>query len=180
MKVRYVKILEPCYHNTLKKIKNKIGENNIRISVDETINIKGRYGANLLVGILKSNTPTRPFLLTCKVLEKTYHSTVVRFINDELKMLWPLGGNDEKVLLMLLYAAPYMTKTGDTLSFLLKFNSRYVCSSHDEQDCRETPYHVQVYKEILPNMPLLAPEPVLIGGELGWKPLYLIAIILRV
>jgi hypothetical protein len=42
------------------------------------------------------------------------------------------------------------------------------------------PYHVQVYKEILPNMPLLAPEPVLIGGELGWKPLYLIAIILRV
>ncbi|XP_025416349.1 uncharacterized protein LOC112687696 isoform X3 [Sipha flava] len=138
MKVRYVKILEPCYHNTLKKIKNKIGENNIRISVDETINIKGRYGANLLVGILKSNTPTRPFLLTCKVLEKTYHSTVVRFINDELKILWPLGGNDEKVLLMLLYAAPYMTKTGDTLSFLLKFNSRYVCSSHDEQDCRES------------------------------------------
>jgi hypothetical protein len=47
-------------------------------------------------------------------LEKTNHSTVARFINDGLKLLWPLGENDEKVLLMLSDAAPYMTKTGDT------------------------------------------------------------------
>jgi len=107
--------LEPCYYNTLTKIKNEIGENNIWIAVDETTDTNGRYVANLLVGILKSNTPTRPFLLTCKVSEKTNHSTVARFINDGLKLLWPLGGNDEKVLLMLSDAAPYMTKTGDTL-----------------------------------------------------------------
>lgn len=69
MKVRYVKIISSrVNHSILTKIKNKIGENNIWI--DETTDTNGRYVANLLVGILKSNTPTRPFLLTCKVLKK--------------------------------------------------------------------------------------------------------------
>lgn len=58
---------------------------------------------------------TRSFLLTCKVSEKTNHSTVCQFVNDGLELLWPLGGNDEIVLLMLSDAAPYMLKTGQSL-----------------------------------------------------------------
>jgi len=172
----------PCYNNTLLDIKNKIGENNIWIAVDETTDTNSRYVANLLVGILKSNTPTRPFLLACKVLEKTNHSTVARFINDGLKLLWPLGGNDEKVLLMLSDAAPYMTKAGDTLKIFYPNLIHVTCLAHMfnrvAEKTREmfpnvnklvsnikkvflkSPYHVQVYKEISPNIPL-PPEPVL-------------------
>jgi hypothetical protein len=36
-------------------------------------------------------------------------------VNDGLKLLWPLGGNDEKVLLMLSDAAPCVVKTGRSL-----------------------------------------------------------------
>lgn len=92
------------------------------------------------MGILKSNTPTRPFLLTCKFLKNTNHSTITRFINDGLKFLWSLGGNDEKVLLMLSDAALYITKTGDTLVVFypnLIHVTCVLCSSDDEQGCRE-------------------------------------------
>jgi hypothetical protein len=37
-------------------------------------------------------------------------------VNDGLKLLWPLGGNYEKVLLMLSDSAPYMVKTGQQLA----------------------------------------------------------------
>ncbi|XP_060837117.1 uncharacterized protein LOC132919483 [Rhopalosiphum padi] len=174
--------LPHCYDKTLSNIKNEIGENNIWIAVDETTDINGRYVANLLVGILKSNHPTRSFLLTCKVLEKTNHSTVARFVNDGLKLLWPLGGNDEKVLLMLSDAAPYMVKTGQSLKVFYPNLIHVTCAAHMlnrvAEKVREmypdvnslinnikkvflkAPYHVQVYKELLPDIPL-PPEPVL-------------------
>jgi len=86
--------------------------------------------ANLLVGILKSNHPTRSFLLACKVLVKTNRSTVARFVNDGLKLLWPLGGNDEKVLLMLSDAVPYMVKTGQSLTVFYANLIHVTCVAH--------------------------------------------------
>lgn len=38
------------------------------------------------------------------------HSTVSRFINDSIKILWPAGGKDEKSMIFLSDAAPYMVK----------------------------------------------------------------------
>jgi len=74
MKERYLResYLRPCYYNNLSEIKNKIGENNISIAVDETTDRNDRYVTNLLVGTLKSNTPTYPFFLACTVLEKKF------------------------------------------------------------------------------------------------------------
>lgn len=86
--------------------------------------------SNLLVGILKSNHPTCSFLLTCKVLEKTNHSTVAWFVNDGLKLLWPLGENDEKVLLMLSDAAPYIVKSGQSLKVFYSNLIHVACVAH--------------------------------------------------
>lgn len=85
------------------------------MSVDETTDINGRYIANFVVGILSAENVGQSYLLACKEFKKINHSTMARFINDTLKILWPLGGNDEKVLLMLTDAAPYMVKTGEYL-----------------------------------------------------------------
>jgi len=115
-------------------------------------------------------------------LEKTNHSTVARFVHDGLKLLCPLGGNDEKVLLMLSDAVPYMIKTGESLKILYPNWIHVTCLAHMfhriAENVREmfpnvnklfsnikkvflkAPYHVQVYKEILPNISL-PPEPVL-------------------
>jgi len=103
------------FDKTLDSIRILVGDSNIWFTVDETTDLKGRYIANLLVGVLKNDMPTQPYLISCKELGKTNHSTVSRFINNSLKTLWPLGGHDEKVLLMLSDAAPYMAKTGDVL-----------------------------------------------------------------
>jgi hypothetical protein len=94
-----------------------------------------------------------------------------------------LGGNDEKVLLMLSDAAPYMTKTGDTLKVFYPNLIHVTCVAHMMNKVAEkvremfsnvnklisnlkkvflkAPYHVQVHKEILPNVPI-SPESVLI------------------
>jgi len=86
-----------------------------RIAVDETTDTNSRYIANLLVGVLKHDAPSQPYLLACKKLTKTNYSTVSRFINDSLKILWPAGRNDENLRLFLSDAVPYVVKTGDSL-----------------------------------------------------------------
>jgi hypothetical protein len=45
--------------------------------VDETADKCGRYIANLLIGVLNEETPT-------KELGKTNHKTIVRFVQDRL------------------------------------------------------------------------------------------------
>jgi hypothetical protein len=86
--------------------------------------------ANFLVGIFKLNHPTRSFFLTSTVLEKTNHSTVAQFVNDGLKLLRSLGGNDEKVLLMLSDAAPSMVKTGQSLAVFYTNLIHVTCVAH--------------------------------------------------
>ena len=68
----------------------------------------GRYIANFIVGKLDSENPAKPYLIYCKPLDQTNHSTVARFINDGLKVLWPNGVKEEKVLLLYTDAAAYM------------------------------------------------------------------------
>lgn len=68
--------LGPFYNETLSTIREIIGDSHIWFAVDETTDITGRYIANLLVGILKSDVPTQPYLLACRELQKTNHSTV--------------------------------------------------------------------------------------------------------
>jgi hypothetical protein len=56
-------------------------------SVDETTDSCGRFIANLIVGKLDSRKFFPPHLVAVKVLEKTNHSTVARFVNDSLSKL---------------------------------------------------------------------------------------------
>jgi len=81
--------LEPCYNKTIENIKEKVGDSYIFLIVDETTDIIGNYIAYLLIGALSSENSCNPFLIACKKLEKINHSTISRFINDGLRILWP-------------------------------------------------------------------------------------------
>jgi len=173
--------LGPLFDKTLESIRIFIGDSNIWFTVDETTDLKGRYIANLLVGVLKNDMPTQPYLISFKELDKTNHSTVSRFINNSLKTLWPLGGHDEKVLLMLSDAAPYMVKTGDVLKVFYPNIIHTTCLAHMlnriaekvreiypnvntlinniKKSFLKAPSRVQLYREELPGVPL-PPEPV--------------------
>lgn len=122
--------LGPCYSRVIISIREIIGDSDIWISVDETTDTNGRYIANLLVGFLKHDTASQAYLLASKELPKTNHSTVSRFINDSLRILWPEGGNDEKVRLLISDAAPYMIKTGDSLKIFYPNIIHVTCVAH--------------------------------------------------
>ncbi|KAL4141465.1 hypothetical protein QTP88_004102 [Uroleucon formosanum] len=182
MKALRRSFLHPCDVSTIEKIIEKIGDSYIYLVVDETTDINGSYIANLLVGVLNEQSPSKPFLIVCKKLDKTNHSTISRFVNDSLGILWPHGGNDEKVLLLCSDAAPYMIKVSKTLNVFFPNMIHISCLAHMIQRLAEkvremypnvntlvsnlkkvflkAPQRVDVYKEIMPNVPL-PPEPVL-------------------
>jgi len=174
--------LRPCYQNVISQIKNEVGDSYIWISVDETTDINGRFIANLIIGILHREKAKRSYLISCKELVKTNHFTVTRFVNDSLKILWPTGGNDDKVLLLLNDAAPYMVKSGDVLKVLYPNLIHVTCLAHGLNRVAEkvrdmfpnvnkfvnnikkiflkAPSRVEVYREIMQDIPLPS-EPVL-------------------
>jgi hypothetical protein len=66
--------------------------------------------AKLVAGKLDTEVPSSPHLICSKVLHHTNYSTVSRFVNDGLKMLWPTGVHEEKVLILFSDTAAQMLK----------------------------------------------------------------------
>ena len=120
------------YESTLESIRSDIGGNCVWISVDETTDLCGRYIANFVVGKLHPDEPGNPHLLACKVLEKTNHSTIARFVNDSLRLLWPseIENNCCKVLVLLTDAASYMLKAAKALQVFYPNLIHVTCLAH--------------------------------------------------
>ena len=100
--------LSNIYVEVLGEIRADLSNDLIWISADETTDSCGRYIANLIVGKL-SKEPSIPHLVACKVLEKTNHSTIARFINDSIKSLFPDYSMDEKICVFVSDGAPYVS-----------------------------------------------------------------------
>lgn len=173
----------PVYVKILKTIRNTIGDNHIWFSVDETTDSCGRYVANLIVGVLNEETPTKGFLISCKQLDKTNHTTISRFVSEGLVSFFlPEAVPNEKILLMLTDAAAYMTKSASALKIFYPNLIHCTCLAHGVNRVAEhirskfplvndlissgkrifvkAPLRVQAFKDKLPNTPL-PPEPVL-------------------
>lgn len=178
------KCLLSLHDSVLDSIRSDIGGNSVWVSVDETTDSCGRYIANFIVGKLCQEEPGKPHLLSCKMLEKTNHSTVARFVNDSLQLLWPTESESDcyKVCLLITDAASYMLKAGKSLQVFFPNLIHVTCLAHGFHHVAEEirslfpsvnkvisigkkvflkePAHVQLYKDRLPEVPL-PPEPVL-------------------
>jgi hypothetical protein len=82
----------------LENIKGNIGDAFIWVAVDETMDSVGRFIANIVAGKLDTEVPSNPHLICSQVLYHKNHHTVARFMNDKIKVLWPTGVHEEKVL----------------------------------------------------------------------------------
>ena len=171
-----------CYEATVKKIQTCIGSSPIWISVDETTDACGRYITNFIVGALSPTQSSTPFLLNTEALSAANHSTIAKFVVDSLNILWPARLENDKVLLFLSDAAPYMVKSGKALCVLFPKMVHVTCLAHaihrvaeDIRDAFPTvdkliatvkkvfvkaPYRVLRFKEMAPGVPL-PPEPIL-------------------
>ena len=130
--------MDSCYVDILEKIRADIGDSYIWISADETTDTLGRFIANLIVGKLDSEAASKPYLIYCKPLVTTNSSTIARFINDGLKVLWPDGVKEERVLLLYTDAAAYMLKAGKSLNVFYPNLVHVTCMAHALQRVAET------------------------------------------
>jgi hypothetical protein len=87
----------------------------------------GCFVANLIVGKLHPEAPSKSFLIFSKVLEYTNHSTVKQFVNDGLKVLWSERVQEEKVLVLYSDAEAYMPKAATALKVFYQNLIHFTC-----------------------------------------------------
>lgn len=177
MNQHYVKI---TYQHVLDEIRNDLNDSIIWISADENTDSCGLYIANLIIGKLELESSSS-YLVGCKELEKTNHSTIARFVNEGIKKIFPDPSVDERVYIFLSDAAPYMIKAAKALQVFYPNLIHVTCFAHgvhrlaEEVRCTfgkvnklisstkkvflKSPARIKAYKEKLPTVPL-PPEPV--------------------
>lgn len=174
--------LEKVYDSTLDKIRSEIGDSCIWVSVDETTDSLGRSIANLIVGKLDEEKPQNSHLIYSREMEKTNANSVAYFVNSGLKLLYPNGVKDEKVLILYTDAAAYMLAAGKLLKVFFQNLIHVTCLAHALHRVAEeirnqfpkvndlissvkkvflkSSTRVAAFKEKCPNLPL-PPAPIL-------------------
>jgi Glu-tRNA(Gln) amidotransferase subunit E-like FAD-binding protein len=78
--------VDSLHEEVMDELKSNISNNFIWFSVDEITDVCERYIANLMIGILHEESPTK----ASKELEKTNSNTVTKFVHDELTKIFYL------------------------------------------------------------------------------------------
>jgi hypothetical protein len=108
-------------------------------------------------------------------MEKTNHSTVARFVNDSLRLLWQ-GGKENEFVVFLSDAGPNMIKAGSSLNIFYPKLIYFTCLVHGinrvvkvitqlfpdadsvisnmKNVFLKVPLRVNTYKEKLPVVPM--------------------------
>lgn len=172
--------LPECYKEVFEQIRLDLQGSRVWISIDETTDSQKRYVASFLIGKLDSERFHAPYLSNCAFLKKADSSTMARFINDSLRMLWP---NFDSSLLKVFVsdAAPYMVKCGKDLKVFYPDMNHITCIAHGVHRVAETvrymfddindvisnvkqvflkaPSRLEIWEETCPNLQH-PPEPI--------------------
>ncbi|KAL4148721.1 hypothetical protein QTP88_002890 [Uroleucon formosanum] len=122
--------VDDCYQDTLAKIRNCVSNNKIWVSIDEMTDVEGRFVANVIIGVLRTDGPGEIFLLNTEELEKANHQTIFKLFDKSMSILWPQGVHHDNVLLFLSDAAPYMVKSGKVIQALYSKMIHVTCIVH--------------------------------------------------
>lgn len=170
------------YEEVINKIRFNIAGHKIWVSVDETTDVQGRYIANIIIGTLEVDKPGKVYLLNSEVLEKINHSTITKFFDRSMFLLWPGGIHHDDVLLFVSDAAPYMIKAGKSIGVLYSKMIHITCLAHGvhriaeeirgrfanvdkliakvKQIFLKCPARILFFKNKAPNIPL-PPQPII-------------------
>lgn len=174
--------LDDCNNEIMEKIRRRVFNRKIWVSLDETTDAEGRFIANVIIGTSEEDTAGPIFLLNTEELEKINHSTVSKLFDKSLGILWPDGIRHDDVLLFLSDAAPYMIKCGKSLNALYSKMVHVTCAAHGlhrvseevrnqfstvdkivanvKNIFKKAPSRVQIFKNYAPEIPL-PPEPII-------------------
>ncbi len=118
------------FHETLRKVREKVGSHYVYITVDETTDARGDYVANLLIGTLTRSEVGSPFLIASGTLERTNGSTVSAFVNDSLIRFYEGKPFSDLILVLVTDAAPYMGVVGRNLKEIYSNLIHVTCVAH--------------------------------------------------
>lgn len=170
------------YEERMEEIRTMVKNKYIWISVDETTDSVGRYIANLIVGVLDGNA-SPCYLVAVGQLAQTNNLTVARFVNESLTRLYLPGAvPHEKIVMIVTDAASYMIKAAQHLKIFFPNLFHVTCVAHGMNRIAEAiraeyplvnklisnvkkiflkaPLRVEVYRNMLPDIPL-PPQPVI-------------------
>ena len=170
-----------AYENCIEIIKKGLEGKSIWISIDETTDSLKRKVANVIIGELKCEDYSKPYLAKCTFLETADSAAIARLANDTLNELWP--GFDKQLLKVLISdAAPYMVKAGKDLKIFYPSLIHVTCLCHGlhrvcelvrelypevnkliasiKKVFKKAPDRVTTFKQSYPNLPF-PPEPVI-------------------
>ncbi|KAL4123302.1 hypothetical protein QTP88_015500 [Uroleucon formosanum] len=122
--------IDDVYNKTIENIKTEIGENKIWVSIDETCDVEGRFIANVVVEVLKTDSTGNIFLLHSEQLDRTNHTTICKLFDKAMGILWSGSINYDNVFLFLTDAAPYMVKAGSVLKSFYTRMVHTTCVAH--------------------------------------------------
>ena len=169
--------LKVCYEEKIDFIKNKIKGKKVWVSIDETTDACGRYTGHFIIGILSNiKEECQSFLINTQNFEVTNSTTIARFFEDTIGMVSPHVIDRNDILLVITDAAPYMIKAVKALNVLYPKMMHVTCLVHIlHRVCEEirflfpnidslisnakkiftkSSYRNQIFKEILPDVPL--------------------------
>ncbi|ODM86637.1 hypothetical protein Ocin01_20045, partial [Orchesella cincta] len=129
------------YTEIIEGIRREIGNRPIWMCVDETTDATTRYVANVLVGVLCKDGPSKPHLLMSRELKVTNNSTISQLILDALVFLWPGQRNEDiakKFVVLLSDAAAYMLLAGKNLKGTYPDLLHITCLAHGLNRVAET------------------------------------------
>ncbi|KRY08676.1 hypothetical protein T12_12430 [Trichinella patagoniensis] len=72
------------FNNVMDRIGREVAYNKIWISIDETIDPVGRFVANVVIGTLEADQPSKEYLLTSEGLKKSNSSTIAQLFTSSL------------------------------------------------------------------------------------------------
>jgi hypothetical protein len=117
----------------LENIRGNIRDAFIWVAVDETTDSMSHFIANLLAGNLNIEVPSNPHLIYPKVLHHRYHSTVRRFVNYGLKILWSTRFLEEKLPILYSDVVSYVLKAATALKVFHPNLIYFTCLPHGLQ-----------------------------------------------
>lgn len=118
--------LPKIYEEKQRKLKERLHNQKVWTSVDETTDTDGRYVANCIIDLFDMERTS--FLANTTFLERTDHSTIAKFFFDTLRIL---GIDFDNVLVLVTDAAPYMSKAAVGIKILIPKLIHIFCLAHN-------------------------------------------------
>ena len=173
--------IDKVYAEKLGLLQQKLLNEKLWISIDETTDIKDRYVANLIIGVLGKTGEV--YLAATSFLEATNNITIFQFLISSLNGIFPNGIPYDNFLVFVSDAAAYMKKSYENgMKTLFPKMIHVTCLCHalhnvadgarkeltvadkfiscSKKFFRKSPKNLADYKNFAPDLPL-PPRPVI-------------------